>query len=45
MSEDNIMKIIRMLFIIILILTITSAFQMTVCDFRWPDIGIIDETI
>lgn len=39
MNNEDVMKVIKMLWLLVVILVIANAFQTTVCDFQWPDIG------
>lgn len=40
MTTDK--TILWMVYSLILILILANSFQTTVCDFTWPDIGIVD---
>lgn len=40
MENKDYMKVIYMVFTLLLIMVLANAFTVTVCDFRWPDIGL-----
>lgn len=43
MDNKDYMKVIYMVFTLLLIMVLTNTFAVTVCDFRWPDVGLAVE--